>query len=153
MKRLKIGLFSRTVVAVSVAVLLDTIPRLAQAQSARWAVVPSPGVGTLTGVASISANDVWAVGDSSSGTLTEHWNGTAWSIVPSPTVANGRFLGVAGAATNDVWAVGFTVLGALPRIAHWDGKSWRTAKAPKQAGVLNAVTAVSTNDVWAVGDF
>src|SRR5260221_2211641 len=154
MKRLKIGLVPCLVVVVSIAVLLATVTRLAQAQAAPWTVVASPGVGTLNAVASISANDVWAVGvNSTLTTLAEHWNGTAWSVVPSPTVANGKFLGVAGAATNDVWAVGFTVLGAPPLIAHWDGKSWRTAKAPKQAGVLNAVTAVSTNDVWAVGDF
>ena len=154
MKRVKVRLVSGLVVLVSIAVLLATITRLAQAQSAPWTVVASPGVGTLNAVASISANDVWAVGVSSTTTtLTEHWNGGAWSVVPSPTVANGKFLGVAGAATNDVWAVGFTVLGTPPLIAHWNGTAWRTVKAPRQAGVLNAVTAVSTNDVWAVGDF
>jgi len=52
-----------------------------------------------------------------------------------------------------VWAVGFTLIGSPPLIEHWNGTSWRTVKAPKQAGVLNGVTAVSTNDVWAVGDF
>src|SRR5258708_39433058 len=105
MKRLKIGLVSCTVVVVSVAVLLATITRLAQAQSAPWTVVPSPGVGTLTGVASISANDVWAVGDSSSGTLTEHRNGAPWSIVPSPAVPSANVLRVAAAPTNHVLAV------------------------------------------------
>ncbi len=154
MKRVKVRLVASMVVVVSVAVLLATITRLAQAQSAPWTVVSSPGVGTLNAAASLSANDVWAVGVSSTlTTLAEHWNGTAWSVVPSPTVANGKFLGVAGAATNDVWAVGFTVGGAPPLIAHWNGAAWRTVKAPRQAGVLNAVTAVSTNDVWAVGDF
>ncbi len=44
----------------------------------------------LNGVAAVSANDMWAVGDyESSGsllqTLTEHWNGTVWSVVPSPS--------------------------------------------------------------------
>jgi hypothetical protein len=72
MKRVKIGLVACLVVVVSVAVLLASITKLAQAQAAPWSVVSSPGVGTLTGVASISANDVWAVGDNSSGTLTEH---------------------------------------------------------------------------------
>ena len=151
MKRVKVRLVSSLVVVVSVAVLLATITRLAQAQAA-WTVVASPGIGTLNAVASISANDVWAVGVSSTTTtLTQHWNGSVWTVVPSPTVANGKFLGVAGAATNDVWAVGFTVLGTPPLIAHWNGTAWRTVKAPRQAGVLNAVTAVSTNDVWAVG--
>src|SRR5437868_2907408 len=51
-----------------------------------WSVVSSPNRGpdnnNLTGVAALSANDVWAVG-SDGKTLVEHWNGSAWSIVPS----------------------------------------------------------------------
>ncbi|HEX9311780.1 MAG TPA: hypothetical protein VGA30_02995, partial [Actinomycetota bacterium] len=41
-----------------------------------------------------SSSDVWAVGDSGSLTLSEHWDGSAWSIVPS-------------ANPGDLWAVGF----------------------------------------------
>src|SRR5579863_7528626 len=63
----------------------DTI--LAQS-CGRWTVVASPNVGSnqnyLNSVAVISLNDVWAVGTTSSGTLTEHWNGTQWSVVPRP---------------------------------------------------------------------
>src|SRR5258708_24544318 len=44
-------------------------------------------------------------------------------------------------------------MGPPPLIEHWNGTSWRTVKAPRQAGVLNGVTAVSSSDVWAVGDF
>src|SRR5260370_3260816 len=132
MKRVKIGLVACTVVVVSVAVLLASITRLAQAQSAPWTVVRSPGVGTLTGVASISANDVWAVGDSSSGTLTEHWNGTAWSIVPSPTVANGKFLGVAAVSTNDVWAVASTGAGPPHPTAPRNPTPRRTTSRPNE---------------------
>ncbi len=37
----------------------------------------------------MSVNDVWAVGEyidfGSFHTLTEHWNGTVWSVVPSPS--------------------------------------------------------------------
>src|SRR5437762_3576748 len=60
-----------------------------------WSVVPSPNVSgldrTLTGVAAVSANDVWAVGYYHNAnyvvqTLIEHWNGSAWSIVPSSNV-------------------------------------------------------------------
>jgi hypothetical protein len=114
-KRVTVRLASYQVVVVSIAVLLATITRLAQAQPAPWSVVASPGIGTLDAVTSISAIDVWAVGVSSTNTtLAEHWNGTAWSVVPSPTVANGTFSGVAAAATNNVWAVGTTVNGTPP---------------------------------------
>jgi hypothetical protein len=66
-------------------------------------------------VAARSATDVWAVGtrqDRSGAipidrTLTEHWNGSAWSVVPSPNVGgNDNLLNGVGAATGDVWTVG-----------------------------------------------
>jgi hypothetical protein len=64
-----------------------------------WKVVPSPNVGgantqtisnQLRGVIAVSANDVWAFGDTDAFgpskiiNLVLHWNGTAWAIVPSP---------------------------------------------------------------------
>ena len=61
--------------------------------SPNWAVVPSPNISTilneLHGVAVLSANDIWAVGNSqetsqSSLTLIEHWNGVGWNVVASP---------------------------------------------------------------------
>src|SRR5438034_1962059 len=63
-----------------------------------WTLVATPNSGlgenNLNGVSAVSAGDVWAVGywqpqkktDAAFHTLTEHWDGTAWSIVPSPTV-------------------------------------------------------------------
>jgi hypothetical protein len=145
LKRLKAHLFSSLVAAALFALLLAP----AVAEAAAWVQVTSPSSNELHAVASVSANDVWAVGV---GPITEHWNGSAWSVVSSPAVASGKLLGVAAAATNDVWAVGFTLIGSPPLIEHWNGTSWRTVKAPKQACVLNAVTAVSSTDVWAVGD-
>ncbi len=64
MKRLQVNLFSCVVAAVLLALLLA--PVAAQAQAAPWTVVKSPnplaGGNQLNGVASVSANDVWAVG-------------------------------------------------------------------------------------------
>ncbi len=85
-----------------------------------WSVVPSPSAGaraTLSGVTtSNAANNVWAVGSftpagsTSPQTLTLNWNGTAWSVVPSPNPAS--FDGLGAVATNPgnaiVWAVGST---------------------------------------------
>src|SRR6266436_853043 len=155
MKLLKVRLFSCVVGAMLIALLLA--PTVAQAQAAPWSVVPSPSPGSeneLNGVASVSANDVWAVGDTDQQTLTEHWNGTAWSVVASPNAStNDALLGVAAVSTKDVWAVGKVNTATPPLIEHWNGTSWRLVKAPRQVGFLNGVTAVSTNDVWAVGDF
>jgi hypothetical protein len=60
-------------------------------------------------VAAVGPNDVWAVGDHTSSyqVVTEHWDGTGWSIVPNPAVGNYSFLdGVAAVNANDVWTVG-----------------------------------------------
>jgi hypothetical protein len=156
MKRLNVRLLSSIAGAVLISRLL--VPGIADA--AAWSVVLSPNVGTqseLHAVASISANDVWAVGQgsnaTSSQTLTEHWNGTVWSVVPSPNPASNDVLsGVAAVSTNDVWAVGSVNTSSPPIIEHWNGSSWKTVKGPRQNGFLEAVTAVSANDVWAVGE-
>jgi hypothetical protein len=43
-------------------------------------------------------------------TLIEHWNGTQWSVVPSPNLMGNNLLrGVAIVSANDVWAVGFVI--------------------------------------------
>lgn len=128
----------------------------------QWSIVPSPSPGSignrLNGVAVVSADDVWAVGASSNTggplqTLVEHWNGTQWSVVPSPNVNNGRALyGVAAVSANDVWAVGVSGNGQTLTI-HWNGVAWSVVSSPNPAGVgwFNGVAALSANDVWAVG--
>jgi hypothetical protein len=70
-----------------------------------WTVVPSPdpviksgsafASATLTGISALGPNDIWAVGSystvtgtvSDSFTLVEHYNGSRWTIVPSPNPA------------------------------------------------------------------
>jgi len=82
-------------------------------------VVPSPSpAGTLAnplfGVAAVSATDIWAVGQSQNGTsgipstLIEHWDGTSWSIVASPSPGSAATLSGAAAdpASGQAWAVG-----------------------------------------------
>ena len=106
MKHPKIShLLGAAAAAVSALVLLT--PGVAAAQA--WTVVSSPSGGQLNGVASVSAHDVWAVGQTlAPGTLAEHWGGTAWSVVPTPNPVPGsdRLSAVAAVSTSDVWAVG-----------------------------------------------
>jgi hypothetical protein len=91
-----------------------------------WKIVSSPNVGPnsqyqsnqLYGITAISANDIWAYGSyfASDGseqqsTLVEHWNGTAWTIVPSPSPVNGTFradilFGGTVIPKGDLWLVG-----------------------------------------------
>jgi hypothetical protein len=132
-----------------------------------WSVVTSPNASAqnnlLAGVTAISANDVWAVGDfqTTTGagtvfqTLTEHWNGTAWSIVASPSgVGPGAGLnGVAAVSASDVWAVGDSGSGTL--IEQWNGTSWAVVPSPNPStavfSTLSGAAVVSASDIWAVG--
>jgi len=130
---------------------------------------PNPGGGGyLNGVAATSATDAWAVGQIGGGpgagtsstdqTLIEHWNGTAWTRVPSPTPAPaGALARVAVVSPSDAWAVGWTGNGTSDfnaLIEHWDGKSWNVVPVPASAGAnidLSSVTATSASNAWAVG--
>ncbi len=161
-----------------VAGLLLARPILAFAASAPgWQIVPSPNASTtsvsnntLFGVTAVSDSDVWAVGNfnSSNGgainhTLTEHWNGTAWSVVASPNVGSmgSSLLAVSAASTNDVWAVGNVqtsnnVNFDLTLIEHWNGTAWSVVPSPNPSSEgddLTGVAALSASNAWAVGYF
>ena len=132
-----------------------------------WVVVDHPSAGPgeshFNDVAAISANDVWAVGsfgDSSNyyQTLTEHWDGTAWSVVNSPDVSTfvNVLTGVSAVASDDVWAVGWyntTGSNAQNMTMHWNGSQWSLVSSPAVGtnSRLNSVVAISADDVWAVG--
>jgi len=122
----------------------------------------------LYGVAAVSSSDVWAVGFHQSGqffggasqTLVEHWDGSAWSIFPSPntsTNADNQLNAVYAVSSNDVWAVGNAESGSghVTLIEHWNGTTWSIATSPNVPATtddeLNGVAAVSSSDVWAVG--
>jgi hypothetical protein len=137
-----------------------------------WSIVPTPNVGTggsqLEAVYALSNKDVWAVGESNASgsasgddTLIEFYNGSSWSVVPSPNPGNdGDFLtGVTAVSTKNVWAVGWfdnPLSDELaPLILHWNGSVWSLATPGVPTGggiILEAVTAVSAKDIWAVGD-
>lgn len=135
----------------------------------QWSIVPSPNFGansTLSAVAinrNQPSNGVWAVGYSgpagASQTLVMRWDGSQWSIVPSPnpSMAGSNILdGVAFAGDNDVWAVGYYDSTPTYRtlVEHWDGTQWSIVPSPNEStgnNLLHAVTATGPNDVWAVG--
>jgi hypothetical protein len=136
--------------------------------------VPSPNVNPgypiqnqLTGVTAIGPRDVWTVGwrDTLSSTSTagptqmliEHWDGTAWSVVPglnaSPDQAS-RLAGVAAVGPNDVWAVGLT--GIRPLLIHWDGARWMEVSIPTVPDVgmdLSSIAITGPTDIWILGRY
>jgi hypothetical protein len=132
-----------------------------------WSAITSPNPGSrknaLTAIDASSPNDVWAVGfqQGSSGahtTLVVHYNGTAWSVIPSPNSANSSnsLAAVAVVGPSDVWAAGYSTsaTGTRNLMMHWDGTAWTIASAPNRGtgdSTLTDLAAVSATDVWAVG--
>jgi len=134
-----------------------------------WEAIPVPSAngGFLLSVAAVSGRDVWAVGYGGSPTgevgLVEHWDGTAWAVVPSPDVGLGTahityMSGVAVASPTSVWAVGsHTDASNRQRtlVEHWDGSAWTVVPTPNANGLDNRLTGVvtvpSTGGVWAFG--
>ncbi|MFL5731687.1 MAG: S-layer homology domain-containing protein [Chloroflexia bacterium] len=136
-----------------------------------WNVVPSPNVqdenSYLDAVSAAPAGDTWAVGHSCPGnclgsnpqrTLVEHWNGSAWTIVPHPNPGNKMSIlkGVVALSANDAWAVGNRDGSQETTItSHWDGAAWSmvpNADPDFCCSLLNDVAATSSGDLWAVGE-
>jgi hypothetical protein len=134
-----------------------------------WRIVPSqdPGLSRneLLGVAALSPTDTWAVGYTAyqSGgtyyTLIERWDGSQWSVVPSPNVGTTQnvLYSVSVVSASDIWAVGFSrsTSDDDPRmlVLHWDGQAWTVSPTPDlpDLDLLKSVSAFSSNDVWATG--
>jgi hypothetical protein len=138
--------------------------------SNRWILVPCPsvpGVGQgLFAVTAISVTDAWAVGDAynqaigDQQTLIQHWDGTRWQIIPSPSIPNAynHLTGVSGSSANDVWAAGYTINDSdgswRTLLLHWNGASWRIARSARlnaSFSTFTRVLAFAADDVWLVG--
>jgi hypothetical protein len=137
-----------------------------------WAIVSSPNpAGTigaaLVGVSCATVSDCDAVGntyDSTDGvyvTLTEHYDGTAWSLVTSPnpsTSQNSQLLGVSCAA-GTCWAVGETYssgnTSAQTLVEENTGSGWSIVSSPNPTlaptAYLNSVSCTGPDECWAVG--
>ncbi|MHB1433313.1 MAG: hypothetical protein ACYCVZ_14480 [Streptosporangiaceae bacterium] len=120
-----------------------------------------------------SASNAWAVGTYEAlgwqQALIEHWDGTAWTIVPSPDPggpgANNFLYAVAATSPSNAWAVGsYRKSGAWHTlIEHWNGTAWAVTPSPSPGGVstnahipsnaLYSISAVSPTDIWAVGKY
>ena len=113
----------------------------------------------ITGVPGTS--QLWAVGDygrKGNSTLTEHWNGTTWSVVPSPNPQPSRasFLqSVAVLSESNIWAVGFYIRNYdRTLLEHWDGSQWTVVPSKPRYEYFRGVTHIpGTNQAWIVGQY
>jgi hypothetical protein len=147
--------WSLTICALATG-LAFTVPGTTAATAATRPASPSAYTafpGRLYSVAAISANDAWAAGLGTSGSLIVHWNGRAWS---QSLAGSGYFNSVAASSARDVWAVGGTNWGSPTQTLaeHWNGKTWAQVRTPNPAGggLFNGVVATSPRNAWAVGD-
>jgi hypothetical protein len=153
----------------------DAATRVARWNGSAWTVIPSlPPAPTrhlmaFEAVAARTPTDVWAVGwdrdytprDRPVSSLIAHWDGVAWTRVPSPSPRTRNTLNdVVVVAPDDIWAVGVAqdVGGGIVNHSlalHWNGTAWTDVTVPAaEAGApdqLLSVTAVSASSVWAVG--
>lgn len=116
----------------------------------RWTVAHTPRLhddnSYLEDVQAVSPTDVWAVGGrgntttDTGRTLIEHWDGTHWSVVPSPNRERPdvrghtqSLLGVGVVDATDAWAVGQfkrndTNYKTKWMLAHWNGTTWTNVR-------------------------
>ncbi|MEO6458354.1 MAG: hypothetical protein ABIO92_08800 [Chloroflexia bacterium] len=149
----------------------DTVQQAGEVDSGCWAEVLAPVLGDLDvqigGIAAVSGDDIWAVGqqtntEGGSRTVTMHWGGERWAAVPSPNVSEGgesknQLYAVAASAANEVWAVGAYTEGTgnFRNLAmRWNGQAWEL-RLPPSPGLLenglNGVGLIDGFEVWAVG--
>jgi hypothetical protein len=126
----------------------------------------------LYGVTAISPNNVWAVGYSSNPgygqqTYIVHWDGTVWSIVPSPSPSQTDadiLYSISAVNDHEIYSVGAT-RGPLSAqynsslILKYDGTQWMQVDSSNVSNPANselysiAVTTPGSNQskIWAVG--
>ncbi len=143
-----------------------------------WSHVATPGPlgdgpNQLNAVVALAPDNAWAVGYSTPGlagqsatlTLILHWDGTTWSIVPSPNVGpnTNRLLGITANSADDIYAFGsnFTADGSgnqMTLLLHWDGTSWTIVPSPNPTkgnflnDLLFAGVVPSPGSVWIFED-
>ncbi len=137
---------------------------IAQRNGQAWTSSTSDVPGTLNGVSCGSSTFCMAVGvtpsDSVAQTLTERWDGSTWSVLPSPnqgTNVPNSLAGVSCASSSDCVAVGTASNGSADQtlIEQWDGTTWSIVDSPNTSATLSndllGVSCVSSSTCMAVG--
>ena len=164
----------RRFAAASVAVAALLVASAAVAAGSDWSIQPTPnpagstGGSTLYGVSCVSASACTAVGNylnySSDGTLAERWDGTGWSIEPTPPTTTRRVSGdlyaVSCVSATDCTAVGDYHKRGFPTVTlveSWNGTAWSIDATPNPPGArsseLTGVSCTSATTCTAVGDY
>ena len=127
-----------------------------------WAILPTPTptgatASALSGISCTTAAVRTAVGHyvNASGvkaTLVERWNGTAWSIQPSPDPTGGGVLSSIWCRASPCAAVGAGGQNA-PLAERWNGTMWviQPTATPTGGGALDGLSCTAPSACTAVG--
>jgi hypothetical protein len=107
----------------------------------------------------LAKDNVWALGESTRGSLAVHWDGQAWSMVPSANAGSSGYrtylYDSVAVDTNDLWAAGSSYDHHTPFIVHSTGQDWAAMyhyTTPATVTVeLLGITAAGKDNLWAVG--
>jgi hypothetical protein len=139
-----------------------------------WGIVSSPNApgstapilqatsSELDGVTCLTATDCTAVGAVNAtigftgGTLIERWNGTRWTIVPSPNpvTAHGQTLGAVACSSDSLcFAAGNEYETHQALMEQWNGTTWSISAPPtgSSQGQFAAVSCLDSTTCFAVG--
>ncbi|MEY9862200.1 hypothetical protein ABH935_007845 [Catenulispora sp. GAS73] len=153
-------------VGVGVALGADFLPHsvIEAWNGSAWSVVSAPKLNAqrdiLYSATAVNDHDVWAAGIQQNrtgtfGTLIEHFDGSSWSVVPTPnpgTFGN-QLYGISADGPNSVYAVGQRddAHSDTPLVLHWDGRCWSEVHVPGADAALLQSVSVRDGEVWAVG--
>ena len=164
--------FSRRLTLAAITAGVLGLTATAAFAATGWTVVAPPTTPANTNDVINAAfartdTDVWAVGSTyvdagaaPAAPIAIHWNGSAWSTVPTPAPdSTERFAGllaVSASSATDAWTVGFTLPtsgvynGATNSLYdHWNGTAWSTVAGPN-IGRLVGVADFGPSNAWAV---
>ena len=114
------------------------------------------GVSCTGAMSCIAVGDAWNTGKASYATLVESWNGTSWSVVPSPDPSTSSELsGVSCTSPSFCVAVGSDDGHGATLVETWDGANWTVTPslnvAPSTGVQLGRVSCTSSSSCVAVG--
>lgn len=141
----------------------------------QWQIIVTPSQSAdeqFNSITALAPDNIWAAGYSRGSDqqpvqpLVEHWNGSQWSIVPSPNPAGTSpsvLTGISAVSANDIWAAGVTTSAAAANkgpaccyaalLEHWDGQRWSIVASPSSGMViLRNIIALGPDNIWAIGD-
>jgi Putative Ig domain len=138
-----------------------TAPVAGAASPPAWSLMPSPSPAVagsaFDGVSCVSPTYCVAVGSYQDGsaaqTLVETWDGSTWSVTPSPSLGeSGSLTAVFCFSTDSCLALGSA--GGQTLVESWDGTAWSLAPSTSPSGggyQLNGFSCVSPSYCTGVG--